>query len=330
MLKRLGKWVGGFVIVVLIAVAAMFFATRGDYPVPATVIDDPDLPSFTVSGVQLHLETYGSSEDPVIIVLHGGPGGDFRSLLPLRSLSDRYFMVFYDQRGAGLSERVEAAALTLDDHLDELAAIAAHFSPDGPVTLIGHSWGAMLASAFLGQMPDRVDRAVLIEPGFLSAEEADAFLVHLQGVLRAPSVLWEMVLTGFRAAHVDGPDAFASDDFLIGHMTHVFAAHPDTGYTCAGETWDSPAWRSGALAGSAVQEAASRADLDRLGQVAGFSGPVLLVSGGCSGFIGAVLQEAHLRLFAQARHAVVLDAGHDVIDDQPQAALALIGTFLSE
>ena len=38
------------------------------------------------------------------------------------------------------------------------------------VNLVGHSWGAMLASAYLGQYPEKVDHAVLAEPGFLTSE----------------------------------------------------------------------------------------------------------------------------------------------------------------
>ena len=58
-------------------------------------------------------------------------------------------------------------------------------------TLDSGDWGAMLASAFLGRHPTRVDRAVLIEPDFLSAAEAHAFLSDMQGYLRSPrSVRW--------------------------------------------------------------------------------------------------------------------------------------------
>ncbi|MDL1892501.1 alpha/beta hydrolase, partial [Sphingobacteriales bacterium CHB3] len=49
--------------------------------VPLTVDQDPSLPSISVNGTQLHAETYGNPNDPMIVVLHGGPGSDYRSLL---------------------------------------------------------------------------------------------------------------------------------------------------------------------------------------------------------------------------------------------------------
>jgi len=237
-------------------------------------------------------------------------------------------VVFYDQRGAGLSERVGAEQLTLDSHIGELNALAGSLSPEDPVILIGHSWGAMLASAWLGRHPERVERAVLIEPGFLTAAEADAFMAEMQPYLRSPAAVVEMVLAGFRATHVKGPDPAAANDFLVGQMVHWFAAHPDNPYHCPDTPWDSPAWRFGADAGQAVQAQASRADLDSLGAVADFPGPVLLMSGACNSWIGPPLQERHRALFQDATHAVIDDAGHDVIDDQPSAALARIRAFL--
>src|SRR5262245_39567974 len=81
-------------------------ACTGDYSdlVPKTVDEDPSLPSLEISGTRLHLETFGTPGNPVVIVLHGGPGADYRSLLPLSALADDgFFVVFWDQRGTGLS-----------------------------------------------------------------------------------------------------------------------------------------------------------------------------------------------------------------------------------
>jgi predicted esterase len=142
-----------------------------DYPVPATVTQNAALPRIEVGGVTLHAQGFGGRDAPAIVVLHGGPGGDHRSLLPLAELSDTHRVTFYDQRGAGLSERVPPEALTLQAHIEELSGVLDAVSPAAPAILIGHSWGAMLASAYLGQHPERVAAAVLIEPGFLSAAE---------------------------------------------------------------------------------------------------------------------------------------------------------------
>jgi proline iminopeptidase len=89
--------------------------------VPATVASDPTLPRVVLEGVPFHSEVFGQPTDPVVIILHGGPGGDYRSLRGLRSLADHgYQVVFYDQLGSGLSPRVPAEELTLQGAIDDL------------------------------------------------------------------------------------------------------------------------------------------------------------------------------------------------------------------
>jgi len=117
--------------------------------VPVTVIEDSALPSILINDVMLHSETFGDSQDPMIVVLHGGPGADYRSLLNFRDLvQDGYYVVFYDQRGSGLSERLDASEYeNAQVFIDELDAVIEYYqtSDTQKVILAGQSWGAMLA-----------------------------------------------------------------------------------------------------------------------------------------------------------------------------------------
>jgi len=45
----------------------------------------------------------------------------------LKELSDEYYVVFYDQRGSGLSPRVDPAELTLDSSIEDLDRIVEHY-----------------------------------------------------------------------------------------------------------------------------------------------------------------------------------------------------------
>src|SRR6185369_173405 len=70
--------------------------------VPKTVDQDGSLPSIAVNGIRLHAEAFGNPTDPLVIVLHAGPGGDYRSLMNCKDLvAQGYRTVFYDQRGTG-------------------------------------------------------------------------------------------------------------------------------------------------------------------------------------------------------------------------------------
>lgn len=322
------KWLLGGMSVLVAVVATLFVATRGDYPVAALVTEDGTLPSREIAEVRLHMRTFeGPPDAQTIVVLHGGAGGDFRSLLGLSALTETHRVVFYDQRGAGLSDRVPAELLKLDGYLEELDAVIALTSPDHPVVLIGHSWGAILASAYLGAHPDRVARAVLIEPGYLDADGKVAWEARAAEFMSGAGYAMAAVLNGFRAAHVTGPDEQARDDFLIGQMVEAFASHPHNPYHC-GEGYSAPTWRFGSRA-NALWRDASVADLDRIAEGTGYNGPVLFMAGGCNDWTGAPLQSRHAALFANARLEVVPEAGHDVVWDNPAVAIPVISVFLS-
>ena len=128
-----------------------YLLTMGEYSVPVTVDQDPTLPHITIDGYTYHAETFGDPSNPVVITLHGGPGSDYRSILSLQELADEYYVVFFDQRGAGLSPRVEPEELTIESAIADLDSIVDYFGQGEKVNLVGHSWGAMLASAYVGE-----------------------------------------------------------------------------------------------------------------------------------------------------------------------------------
>jgi proline iminopeptidase len=153
--------------------------------VPKTVDQDPGLPAITVNGVMLHSEAFGNPDSTMIVCLHGGPGGDYRYLLNCRQLADQgYRVIFYDQRGSGLSQRFPENSYSsiglraLDVMYDELSGVITHYRtrPDQKVYLLGHSWGAILATAYAGKYPDAIQGLVLCEPGGLKWEDIEEYI----------------------------------------------------------------------------------------------------------------------------------------------------------
>ena len=80
------------------------------------------------------------------IVLHGGPDFDTAYLLPdLDRLADIYRLVYFDQRGRGKSAAwVRASEVSLATDVEDIERVRQHFGLEAP-TLLGHSWGAVLA-----------------------------------------------------------------------------------------------------------------------------------------------------------------------------------------
>ncbi|EAQ04133.1 hydrolase [Pseudooceanicola batsensis HTCC2597] len=326
MLHRMFALIATLLCLFALAFAWLLWATRVPPQVPVTVTGDAVLSRLHGEGVLLHGRVTGAEDAPLVVVLHGGPGGDHRSLLALEGLSDTRRVLFYDQRGAGLSERVAEDRLRVADHLADLdTLIAAHGG--GSVVLIGHSWGAMLATAYLGHRPDAISRAVLIEPGFLDAEGLAAFETRRAALSRSPRVIWAGLLAGFRARAVTG-DAEAARDSIVQTVVHAFANHPANPYHCPGQAYDAPAWRFGSHASDSFWRDPTPA-LDAMTLGLSYAGPVLILAGGCNDWTGAPLQARHAAMFPDARMEVIESAGHDTVWDQPEATLAVIKSFLA-
>lgn len=334
--KRLLQGVIGVLALLLVAGGVAWVASDDDPHVPATVVDDPDLPSMIVGGVRLHARILGDREAPVVIVLHGGPGDDLRALLPLSPLSDEYRVVLYDQRGAGLSERVPSDRLGTDDYVDELHGVIEQVAGDRPVDLIGHSWGAMLASAYLARHPERVHAAILAEPGFLTVEASRSFIAKVGQPSLSLPLLRHAAWTWLRSLHVRGPDPDARADWFVLQLVLDAPAeiHPLAGYFCDDDprTGHLPHHRFGSTASAAVQRLAVDGAVD-LGideeALRRFPGRVRLLTGSCDRLIGEAHQrEHHLGLFAHADLQVIEGAGHSMLGERPVESLARIRPLL--
>ena len=306
----------------------LWWLTTG-FSLPHTVDRDPTLPAVELAGYRFHAEAFGGDRRPVLIVLHGGPGADYRYLLPLKALADDYRVVFYDQRGTGLSPRVPADSITLDSFVTDLDAFVNHYGRGRPVHLVGHSWGAMLASAYAGAHPRKVARLVLAEPAFLDHSTADA-LQSAGGP--GIGVIWGFATAWLKKWFVrtEG-DPYARDDFFL---MQVLLLTQGTQQMCHGKPPAMQAWRSGspnfeATIGRMRSDPAFFQGLDFRRGTEAFNGQVLLLAGACNQVVGAAQQARHLRHFRHARLAVVPEAGHFMFNDQPERSVAVVRDFLA-
>ena len=325
------KLLGGTLVVLVAFFIAGWIVTRGDYPVAKTVAEDPSLPSIEIDGYRFHGETFGDQGKPVVVVVHGGPGWDYRSLLPLKALADDYFVVFYDQRGTGLSPRVAAEQLTLDSTLNDLDMIIDLFRGEGRVSLIGHSWGAMVVTAYLGRAPAKVSHAVLAEPGFLTPETFRLAGVHM-GPRWEGGYLWFVAGKWFESLHIDGPDGEAAKDYFLAEA--AAAANPE--YYCGGMIPEAATrrWRAGSTAMGAIvkpfMDGKGGLTLDLTQGLQNFKPPVLLLASECNALIGIEQQRRHQRFFNESRLEIIPRSGHMMLTEQAELSLQAIRGYLAE
>jgi pimeloyl-ACP methyl ester carboxylesterase len=135
----------------------------------AATLDDVDDEGAVVrlNGVDLFVRRFGDRDLPVLVVIHGGPTWDHSYLLPaVADLVDMTQVVMFDLRGCGRSHRTPPIGDLPESQLqpqllaDDVAALSQALE-NGPVDVLGFSYGGRIAMRVVQQHPHVVDRLIL-------------------------------------------------------------------------------------------------------------------------------------------------------------------------
>lgn len=305
----------------------------GCVTVPNTVDQDNSLSFTEIDGYKFHTVSEGDEHDTVIIVVHGGPGGDHQYLTPLKSLSKNYRVVFYDQRGTGLSPRVEKSQLTLEQNLNDLNSLIEHFSEGNKVKLIGHSWGGMLVSGYLSTHPEKVSHAVIVEPGMLNPESAEAFITKMKA---SQSMLSMFTLLRYMAVYpfVNKSDGHEGFDYV---MTRILnRSEPGPPYQCGAESMPTDSFARGGFEAfnnmlRPVMSDPKAFHYDLTEGISSYEGELMLISSECS-YFGYDFQEMYHvpKLPGQTVHVMAKGMGHNMLTLNPDWSLETLAHFFDE
>jgi pimeloyl-ACP methyl ester carboxylesterase len=117
-----------------------------------------------VTGGKVWYEIVGSGDAIPLIVLHGGPGFTHDYLEPLGALCKERPVVFYDQLGAGKSDRPHDKSLwTVDHFVKELAQLRTALGLKR-VHILGHSSGTVLLTDYALTQPQGVVSVIFSAP----------------------------------------------------------------------------------------------------------------------------------------------------------------------
>jgi proline iminopeptidase len=97
--------------------------------------------------VMIYYEEFGKGK-PLMIV-HGGPGATHDYFLPyLLPLAKHNRLIFIDERGSGKSEKLEdSTKYTVENMVEDVEAVRESLGL-GKMSLLGHSYGGVLAQAY--------------------------------------------------------------------------------------------------------------------------------------------------------------------------------------
>ena len=278
------------------------------------------------AGVRLHYVTAGHGPR-TIVLLHGYPQTwwEWRHIIPALAEAG-WRVVAPDYRGAGKSSKpptgYDKRTMASDIH----RLLHKHLRIDGPVAMVGHDIGMMVAYAFASSFPDSVERLVLMEaplPGTAvydqmvsSSRLKDMRLWHFF-FHNAPDNLAEALTAGRERVHLQYFYEYLAFD--QGAISPADVDHYVASFEAAG------AMRAGFELYRAFDQDAedNRAILARTGKL---TMPVLAL-GGASSFFAPVAKEMLDEVAEHVTIATVERCGHWVAEENPHALLEHIQQF---
>jgi proline iminopeptidase len=175
----------------------------------------------TTTPVPLYWAEYGEVGAPPLLLLHGGPGASHEYLLPqMLELAKEHRLVTYDQRGGGRSRYDDdRAPIGWKEQVADVALVVAELGVD-PLTIVGYSWGALLAmlyavEASAGRVGPVPERLALIDPAPVTREYREAFEQEFARRQASPEIAAlraELAQSGLRER---APEAFKQRQFEL-------------------------------------------------------------------------------------------------------------------
>jgi len=259
----------------------------------------------------LYWASWGPATDSPLLVLHGGPGADQRYLQPqMLHLAERRHTTFYDQRGGGRSPSPEA--ITWRTQVDDLAHVVGEWGMDPP-SVVGFSWGALLALLAAGTGAIRPRRLVLIDPAPTTKQYRAEFEVNMAA--RQASVAPEREALRASGLAATDPDAYRQRAFelsVAGYFANTARARDLTPFRVMGRVQQS-VWQS-------------LADYDIRSRLATIRCPALVVHGRQDPVPLASSEDVARGLGAEL--IVIDDCGHVPYVEQPAALFTAVDRFL--
>ncbi|MGA2166870.1 MAG: proline iminopeptidase-family hydrolase [Terracidiphilus sp.] len=197
-------------------------------------------------GVLIYYVAFGAGSP--LVVVHGGPGANHDYFLPwLLPLARTHRLIFIDERGSGRSQRLQDASLyTVEAMVEDVEDVRTALSL-GKISLLGHSYGGVLAQAYALKYQQNLTRLILNSTfpstrqmnGVLAREKAQmppAKLARLnqfeQAGLFGKGEAWE---------HGRYPAEYATLAWGPGYFPFLYGARPDSTYdpaTGAPTNWE--------------------------------------------------------------------------------------------
>lgn len=276
----------------------------------------------------------GPGDRAPVVFVHGGPGvADMRGDAAYfgQLTQDGFDVYVYDSLGTGRSSRLaNPRGYTLERDVADLAAIREQIGAER-IVLIGHSYGAVVAGAFLARQPGSVERVVFSSPGGLyslaegGGNNLQSRLPLAQRLSLYALLLWPRATLVYGLLQINPPaaHAFADDPEVDARFDRVYQ-RSEPSLHCRGAP---PGPELHGL-GFYVSAVPRRPEPELRQALTGLVTPALVIKGACDYLTWSSAQD-YLHALPNARLVYLRKAGHNAYQDQPRRYLADVRAFLA-
>lgn len=285
-------------------------------------------------GVLIYYWTIGRGA-PLVIV-HGGPGASHDYFLPyLLPLARHNRLIFIDERGSGKSEKLEdPSGYTVENMVEDVEAVRQGLNL-GKISLLGHSYGGVLAQAYALKYQQNLTHLVLCST-FASTREMNEVFARMKEKM-TPELrgrIDAMEKQGLFGHGLDYRKNRYTDEYMIaawgeGYFPYVYQNHPDPNYDPVQQgvtSWDlyREMWGSD---GEFVIDGNLKS-VEYVDRLPAIRVPTLIIAGDHDECDPSLSREMHQKI-AGSQLVILPKSGHMTFVDQPGLFLSAVGGFLS-
>jgi proline iminopeptidase len=270
-----------------------------------------------------------------LVIVHGGPGASHDYFLPyLLPLARHNRVVFIDERGSGRSQKLaDPKGYTVENMVEDVEDVRVALKL-GRITLLGHSYGGVLAQAYALKYQRNLTHLILCST-FPSTREMNQVFVRMKD--KMPPELRQRIESQEQAGLFGHGQDYEknryTNDYMIaawgdGYFPYLYQNRPDPNYDPVASgviSWDlyREMWGSD---GEFVIDGNLKS-VEYVDRLPGIKTPTLIMAGDHDECDPSLSEEMHQKI-AGSKLVILPQSGHMTFVDQPDLFVHAVDTFL--